>query len=49
METIDNIMMTLGHAGFTTLTYVASHWSGIGAGILMLLQGAYLIKKLRSK
>lgn len=43
---MDDILQVLGHAGFTFGAWITAHWTEVGAGILMLLQGILLIYKL---
>ena len=39
----------IGSSAFTYLAWITSHWTEVGAGILMLLQGAVLVHKLRDR
>jgi hypothetical protein len=43
---MDDVLQSLGHLGFTLGAWLTAHWTEVGAGILMLLQGAVLIYKL---
>ena len=43
---MDDTLQVLGHAGFTSIAWLTAHWTTVGAGILMLLQGILLVCKL---
>lgn len=43
---MEDTMNVVGHLGFTWGAYLMSHWTEIGAAVLMLLQGTLLVMKL---
>lgn len=49
VNTLENIVVYVAHLCCTAVSFGITHWNGIGGAILMVLQGAYLIKKLREK
>ncbi len=48
-DILENMAVAIAHALFTAFSWGFTHWNGIGGAILMVLQGAYLIKKLKEK
>lgn len=45
----ETVAISLGHSMFTALSWGYTHWNGVGGALLMLLQGWYLIKKIKGK
>ena len=49
MEDFYDVLETVGHLIFTYVSVAVSNWHSIGGAVLMLMQGAYLYKKLKEK
>lgn len=48
-DILDTVMTAIGHSLFTAFSFSCTHWNVIGGATLMLLQGIYLIKKIKDK
>ena len=46
---MDDTLQVMGHAGFTWGAWLTSHYTEVGACVLMVLQGVLLVWKLYDK